>query len=304
MRIAALSPFVDRRHGTERALAETLERLVRIHGYEVHLYSQSVQDLAVVSSAHISTQPGIIWHLLRFLFWFAANRFCRLRDRWFRGIRFDAVFSPGINATDANLVLVHAVFHRLNELQGSRSSGGLRDLHRSLYYRLLRGLENRVYRQKNVRLAAVSQHAANQLSQYFGRQGCCHRSQRRRYFPLLTLRTHPAAAPGAPNVVLPRRSSLAPSRTNDPRNKGLPTLLQALTQCRDLSWHLCVVGSDSSAGYSAEIEQRQPQGRVTFAGETADILTYYSAADVSTSRLPWRTPSICRRSKPWPAVCR
>ena len=27
MRIAALSPFVDRRHGTERALAETLQRL-------------------------------------------------------------------------------------------------------------------------------------------------------------------------------------------------------------------------------------------------------------------------------------
>jgi hypothetical protein len=121
-----------------------LERLVRIHGYEVHLHSQRVQDLAVVSSAHIapSTQPAIIWHrvpslpglhLLRFLFWFAANRFCRLSDRWFRGIRFDAVFSAGINATDANLVLVHAVFHRFNELQGSRSSGGLRDLHRSLY---------------------------------------------------------------------------------------------------------------------------------------------------------------------------
>jgi len=64
LRIAALSPFVDRRHGTERALAETLERLVRIHGYEVHLYSQRVQDLAVVLSAHIapSTQPAIIWH--------------------------------------------------------------------------------------------------------------------------------------------------------------------------------------------------------------------------------------------------
>ena len=222
MRIVALSPFVDRRHGTERALAETLELLVRIHGYEVHLYSQSVQDLAVVSSAHIapSTQPAIIWyrvpslpgpHLLRFLFWLAANKFCCLRDRWFRGIRFDAVFSPGINATDANLVLVHAVFHRLNELQGSRSSGGPRDLDRSLYYRLPRGLENRVYRQKNVRLAAVSQHAANQLSQYFGRQDVA-------IVPNgvdilhLALRAHPAAAPGAPSVVLPRWSSLAPSR--------------------------------------------------------------------------------------------
>jgi glycosyltransferase involved in cell wall biosynthesis len=181
LRIATLSPFVDRRHGTERALAETIERLVGVHGCEVHLYSQSVQDVAVVSPSRgvPSPQPAIIWHrvpsvpgphLLQFLFWFAANKLCRLSDRWFRGIRFDAVFSPGINASDANLVLVHAVFHRLKELQDSRSSGGFRGLHRSLYYRLLRGLENRVYRQKNVRLAAVSQHAANQLSQYFGRQ--------------------------------------------------------------------------------------------------------------------------------------
>ena len=248
-----------------------------------------MQDLAVVSSAYISTQPGIIWHrvpslpgphLLRFLFWFAANRFCRLRDRWFRGIRFDAVFSPGINATDANLVLVHAVFHRLNELQGSRSSGGLRDLHRSLYYRLLRGLENRVYRLKNVRLAAVSQHAANQLSSIFRQAGRCHRSQRRRYFPLLTLRAHQAAAQVRQTLSCPEGVPLLLLVGNELRNKGLPTLLQALTQCRDLSWHLCVVGSDSSAGYSAEIEQRQLQGRVTFAGETADILTYYSAADV------------------------
>jgi UDP-glucose:(heptosyl)LPS alpha-1,3-glucosyltransferase len=60
----------------------------------------------------------------------------------------------------------------------------------------------------------------------------------------------------------------------------LPTLLQALAQCRDLPWHLCVVGSDSSGDYLVEIEQRQLQGRVTFAGETADILTYYAAADI------------------------
>jgi hypothetical protein len=58
----------------------------------------------------------------------------------------------------------------LKELQDSRTSSGLRALHRSRYYQLLCALESRVYRQKNVRLAAVSQHAANQLSQYFGRQ--------------------------------------------------------------------------------------------------------------------------------------
>jgi glycosyltransferase involved in cell wall biosynthesis len=291
LRIATLSPFVDRRHGTERALAETMERLVSVYGCEVHLYSQRVQDLAIVSSARgvPSTQPGIIWHrvpslsgphLLQFLFWLVANRLCRLRDRWFRGIRFDAVFSPGINAMDANLVLVHAVFHRLKELQDSRSSSGLRALHRSLYYHLLRGLENRVYRQKKVRLAAVSQHTAHQLSQYFGRQDVAivpngvdlsHFSPSARIQRRAQARQTLSCPEGVPLLLLVG---------NDLRNKGLPTLLQAVTQCRDLSWHLCVVGSDSPADYTAEIEQRQFQGRVTFTGETSDILAYYAAADI------------------------
>ncbi len=293
MRIAVLSPFVDRRHGTERALAETMQRLVRIYSCEVHLYSQSVQDLAVVSPSRgapsSSPQPGIIWHrvpsvpgphLLQFLFWLFANRLCRLRDRWFRGIRFDAVFSPGINATDANLVLVHAVFHRLKELQDSRSPVGLRALHRSLYYHLLRALENRVYCQKTVRLAAVSKHTAQQLSQYFSRHDIsivpngvdvAHFSPSARIQRRAQARQILACPDGVPVLLLVG---------NDLRNKGLPTLLQALAHYRDLPWHLCVVGSDSSADYSAQIEQQQLQGRVTFAGETADILTYYAAADI------------------------
>jgi glycosyltransferase involved in cell wall biosynthesis len=291
LRIATLSPFVDRRHGTERALVETIERLVRIYGYDVHLYSQRVQDVAVVSPSRgvPSPQPAIIWHrvpsvpgphLLQFLFWLAANKLCRLGDRWFRGIHFDAVFSPGINATDANLVLVHAVFHRLKELQDSRSSGGFRGLHRSLYYRLLCGLENRVYRQRNVCLAAVSQHTADQLSQYFDRRDVAivpngvdlsHFSPSARVQRRAQARQALSCTEGIPLLLLVG---------NDLRNKGLSTLLQALTQCRDLPWHLCVVGSDSSADYSTEIEQRQLQSRVTLAGETADILTCYSAADI------------------------
>jgi len=291
LRIAALSPFVDRRHGTERALAETMERLVSVYGCEVHLYSQRVEDVTVVSPAqHVdSTSCAIIWHpvpslpgphLLRFLFWLAANKLCRLRDRWLRGIRFDAVFSPGINATDANLVLVHAVFHRLKELQDSRTSSGLRALHRSLYYQLLCALESRVYRQKNVRLAAVSQHAANQLSQYFGRQDVAtvpNGVDLSHFSPSARIRRR---AQARQTLCCPEGVPLLLLVGNDLRNKGLPTLLQALAQCRDLPWHLGVVGSDSCGDYLVEIEQRQLQGRVTFAGETADILTYYAAADI------------------------
>jgi len=37
LRLAVVSPFVDRRHGTERAIAELLERLARDYHCEIHL---------------------------------------------------------------------------------------------------------------------------------------------------------------------------------------------------------------------------------------------------------------------------
>jgi hypothetical protein len=64
---------------------------------------------------------------------------------------------------DADVVLVHAVFHRLEELQDRNPQSGLRGLHRSLYFRLLCFLQSRVYRRGNLRLAAVSRHTATQL---------------------------------------------------------------------------------------------------------------------------------------------
>src|SRR5216684_4661430 len=51
LRLAVVSPFVDRRHGTERALAELLERLAGQEHCEIHLYAQRVEDLALA-------QPG------------------------------------------------------------------------------------------------------------------------------------------------------------------------------------------------------------------------------------------------------
>jgi len=49
LRLAVVTPFVDRQHGTERALAELLDRLSREYGCEIHLYAERVADLSVIS---------------------------------------------------------------------------------------------------------------------------------------------------------------------------------------------------------------------------------------------------------------
>src|SRR5580698_6420391 len=47
LRLAVVTPFVDRQHGTERAMAELLDRLRREHGCEIHLYAERIADLSV-----------------------------------------------------------------------------------------------------------------------------------------------------------------------------------------------------------------------------------------------------------------
>src|SRR6266446_8533526 len=92
LRLAVVSPFVDRRHGTERALAEVLERLAQKEHCEIHLYAQRVEDLPVAKRRGARSQDSgvIIWHkvpsipgphLLQFLSWFFLNSIYRAWDR-------------------------------------------------------------------------------------------------------------------------------------------------------------------------------------------------------------------------------
>jgi UDP-glucose:(heptosyl)LPS alpha-1,3-glucosyltransferase len=291
LRIAVLSPFIDRRHGTERSLAEIVERLANRYGHEIHLYSQSIADLQVAPFAARGQNSSrrILWHrvprlpaphLCAFLFWMFANRFCRWSGRWFRHLRFDAVFSPGINATDADLILVHVVFHRLRELCRTRSSGGLRGVHRSLYYRLLCFLENRIYRRKRLRLAAVSTHTAQQLAQYFGRRDT----------PIIPNGVDLSLFSPASRFALREaaRCKLGYSLDdvlllligNDWHNKGLPTLLEAISRLNHPSLRLCVVGSDAAAAFLPQVQSLHLSDRVKFFAESSDILAFYAAADI------------------------
>src|SRR5260370_34839711 len=157
LRLAVVSPFVDRRHGTERALAELLERLARKEHCEIHVYAQRVGDLALAQPGVPRSQDSraIIWHkvpsipgppLLQFLAWLLLNSICRAWDRWVHGLRFDLVVSPGINCLDADVVIVHALFHLLQEIAreddlDTASPGVLRRFHRRAYHALPAGLE-------------------------------------------------------------------------------------------------------------------------------------------------------------------
>lgn len=297
MRLAVVSPFVDRRHGTERSLSELLERLAHNEHCEIHLYAQRVEDLFFARSPAADGAGTIVWHkvpsipgpqLLQFVSWLFLNALCRAWDRWVNAVRCDLVLSPGINCLGADVIIVHALFHRLQELARaeeleSAMPGFFRRLHRRAYYSLLSAFERRIYMDPKVSLAAVSPRTAALLGEYFRRQDV-------RVIPngVDTAQFSPAAR-------LARRAQARALRKfrendfvlllvgNDWGNKGLPSILEAFPKLADLPAKLLVVGDDASASFRQMAARLGVLDRCVWEPARADILDLYAAADVYVS---------------------
>jgi len=312
--IAVVSPFLDKRHGTERCIAEQVERLAQEHGYEIHLYCQKVEDIAGLKkfsgkgnatrqiAEHLEQAENaevgagrIVWHkvseirgphLLKYAWWFLANQWHRWHDVRSNGLRFDLVYSPGINCWDANVVIIHIVFHEFyglvrEELRFVKTPlrAWPRALHRKLYYRLIMALERRIYPNPHVTLATVSGLAARQVHHYFGRRDA---------------RVIPNAVDSDTFNPTARERRRAEARRdlgyadkdfvllligNDWKNKGLDYLLEAVAACRSLPLRVLVVGRDDRLPYQVAVERLGLSGRVRFVEPSADVARFYSAAD-------------------------
>ena len=93
LRLAVVSPFLDRQHGTELCIIEQIERFVRRDHWCIELYSQRVSQLSGVRAESGGSQnpsDSIVWHkvpnvpgphLLKYLWWFFANQWQRELDQ-------------------------------------------------------------------------------------------------------------------------------------------------------------------------------------------------------------------------------
>jgi glycosyltransferase involved in cell wall biosynthesis len=285
-RVAIVSPFIDKRHGTERRIAEWVSRLPS--EYDIHIYSQRVEDLDVTRMRwhRIPTIPGP--HLINFLWWFAANHLWRWWDARFRGLRHDIVYTAGTNCLNADLVSVHIVFAEFFrqvepelKLCGNPVRFWPRLFHRRLYYRLIIFLERRIYSNRNTRLILIARKTAADLKNFYGRDDAL-----------------PVVYIGLDHQIFNSESRLrnrAQVREqlklgddrfvlllvgNDWKKKGLVPLIESLAQLRDLPIILLVAGKDDAIPYEARIQELGLQGKVAFLPSRTDVQWYYAAADV------------------------
>src|SRR5437588_3032347 len=296
LQIVVVSPFLDRRHGTELCIIEQIERLSTTYGWGIHLFSQHVENVnSLLTEDPTNTATGFIrWyrvsdipapHLLKFLWWFFANRGVRKSALKRHENRPLLVYSPGINCLDANAITVHIVFHEFyarvrHELAFLKVpvSRWPVTLHRKLYYTLIMALERRIYTDPRVRLAAVSKLVSAQLEKHFGR-------------------TDSVVIPNAVDTVIFNSEARLARRSvsrqnlklhdsdfvflligNDWKKKGLDQLLLALAIIK-IPIQVLVVGKDDPGLYRTALRQLRLEDRVRFLAPSADVLSFYAAAD-------------------------
>jgi glycosyltransferase involved in cell wall biosynthesis len=296
LRLAVISPFVDRSHGTERAMAELLERLARRYHCEIHLYSHYVADLEVQTpnAVHREHEGAIFWHevpgiggpqLIRFAWWLVANASIRRLDALFARRAIDLVLSPGINCLNPDVVIVHALFHQLS-LIGSPNrterAGFFRAFHRRAYYVVLTRLERLVYRRHTVRLAAVSQRTVSLLARYFHREAVLIPNG------VDTSQFSIQARTASRNQARHRRGYHDEDFVllligNDWQIKGLPTILAAMATVSTLPLRLLVVGSDSVGPFKEMANRLGVADRCSWETPQRNVIDFYAAADVYVS---------------------
>jgi glycosyltransferase involved in cell wall biosynthesis len=284
-RLAVVSPFLDKRHGTERIVVEWISHLTE--AFEIHVYSQNLEDLDLhkITWHRISKLPGP--HLFNFLWWFAANHCRRAWDRTFRDLRQDVVFTPGTNCLNADVISVHIVFAEFlrrveNELTLARNPwrSWPRLLHRRIYYRLVIALERRAYRRAKI-LILLARKTADDLTKLYG--------LRNRMHVLYPGLDHSSFNPDRRTALredartqleLPGDRIAALMVGNDWRQKGIRVLLDAMTKLRDLPVDLLLVGEEDPQPFLPMVNERNLNGRVRFLPPRKDIEFYYAAADM------------------------
>jgi glycosyltransferase involved in cell wall biosynthesis len=284
-RVAVVSPFLDKRHGTELCIAEQLERLSG--DYEFHLYSMRVEDIDLtrIQWHHIPEPCGPL--LFQYLWWFIVNQTVRWWQANFSNVRCDLLYSPGVNCLGADIIAVHIVFaefYRLVKYQMNLKRNPIRFwprlIHRWIYYHLAIGLERLAYTKRATLLVPVSHKVADDLKRCYGRS---------EVLPVVYNATNLERFSPQGRAILrsnARRSLRLDEHAfailligNDWMKKGLSCLLAAIERIANPNLRVLIGGHDDTTPYKEMLHRAGLSESVSFLPIRQDVEIYYAAAD-------------------------
>jgi glycosyltransferase involved in cell wall biosynthesis len=294
--IAIIIPFLDKKHGTEKCIAEQIERLSEY--YEFHIYSNKVEDIKGISIYKKNYHSQIYWHkipiikgphLLKYIWWFIANHIWRLKDYLLHNLKYDIKYSSGVDCLDADLIVVHHIFiefYKCVRKDLRLSNYPIKSwpliIHRHLYYILIIIFEYLIYKRKKVILGAISSKVANLLYKYYKKKAFV-------VYPGVDFINLSTKERENRYKLLREKYNIKPSEFvilligNDWCVKGLIHLLRALDLLKNLPLHLLIRGDDDKTLYIKLIKDLNISHKITFLEPIPNIIDLYLAADLYVS---------------------
>jgi glycosyltransferase involved in cell wall biosynthesis len=267
-------------------MVEWLSRLS--DSFEIHFYSQRVEDLHPATFVWHRIPKLPLPHLLDFLWWLLV---CRLWVGWhnrFSHTHHDVILSSGANFPGADAICVHIVFAEYVErvrsevmLRRNSVAAWPRLIHRKLYYGLALLLENWAYKNPKTILVVNSKKSARELAKHYGRE-----EKLRVVRPGIDHSVFSPEVRTALRTTARRELGLCAEDFamilvgNDWLNKGAGVLLEVLEQLNDLPVRLLIVSREVSPHWQRLIAEKNLGTQVHSLTPRRDIEFYYAAADL------------------------
>jgi phosphatidylinositol alpha-1,6-mannosyltransferase len=283
LRVWVVTPELHRRGGTERCLAEQVERWR--DRFAIRLYTMRLEDVDTdgIEVRRIPELRGP--HLLRYSWWFVANQVLRARDV-LSAPRPDVIHSPGVNCLDSSAVCVHIIFGKYWDRMRVRAMKDLfspktaaRALHRIAYWQLVRALESFLYSGGST-LWALSQVDARELERRFCRPAGT----------ISAIHHGVDDVSFSPEATAARRDTLrgrfgVEGRrvlllvANDAHNKGVDRAIEAVAML-PAETVLAIAGFVDSGHVERLATLSQVAERVRVWPHISEMIDYYAAADI------------------------
>ena len=296
MRIAIVTPTVDRSGGTEKCMSWLVEDLSQT--CDVTLFAGKVGDTDVARTRVVLVPMLRHPRLLRFVTFAVVSPIALAlsrarRARRARGRAFDVVLATSGDCIAADAVYAHFCCAAWSAVIGRGEvtfpSGTLwrrvRNFHYSLFLRVAAIAERLMYRASDPGpVFAVSAGVKREILGHYGVAPDRVRvvpnavDERVRLSPDIRARHRRAvrAEHGIPGDALVTLFAAA----GDWKRKNLEIVLGALAELVDVPVHLMVLGQEDGSLYRERAGQLGVSERVTFCGFRRDIERYYAAADL------------------------
>ncbi len=290
LRLAVVTPSVNRRGGTEKCLSWLIEDLSR-HA-DVTLFGGDIEQTDV-SRCQVHRLP-MLRHprLARYLTFLGANMVGLALQRIRRKRQFDLVLATAGDCLASDVVYAHfccaawAALLRKGAVQ--LPAGQLQQRFRNLHYRtflwVASQIERHIYSDSDIKaIIAVSDAVKAELVRYYGVDPARvtvipnAADESVRLSPDLRLRHRREIR--AECSVPEDAAVLLFVAAGDWKRKGLLHVLHALAILADPAIHLLVVGREDIGFYQGQAARLGLHGTVHFCGFRNDIERYYAAAD-------------------------